>query len=167
MAGVDITDEEIDAALERGRIADLTEPRAATARYDRKTGRVVIDLRNGSTFIFPARLAQGLENATDDELEQITIVGDGFALHWENLNEGFTVPGLLAGIFGTRKYMARLAGQAKSPAKAAAARANGKKGGRPRKAATTVTPLPAATASPRSSAGGKASAAAARPGTSR
>lgn len=167
MAGVDITDEEIDAALERGRIADLTEPRAASARYDRKTGRVVVDLKNGSTFIFPARLAQGLEHATDDELEEITIVGDGFALHWENLNEGFTVPGLLAGIFGTRKYMARLAGRATSPAKAAAARANGAKGGRPRKAAATVTPRPAAKASPRSSAGGKASAVAARPRTSR
>ncbi len=131
---VEITDEEIDAALERGRIADLTEPRAAAARYDRKSGRVVVDLKNGSTFMFPARLAQGLENASDDELEQVTVVGDGFALDWENLNEGFTVPGLLAGIFGTRKYMARLAGRATSPAKAAAARANGAKGGRPRKA---------------------------------
>ena len=42
---------------------------------------------------------------------------------------------LMAGIFGTKAYMTRLAGQAKSPAKAAAARANGAKGGRPRKAA--------------------------------
>lgn len=168
MVDVDITNEEIDAALERGRIADLTEPRAIAAHYDRKTGRVVVELRNDSTFIFPARLAQGLENATDDELEEITIVGDGFALHWENLNEGFTVPGLLAGILGTRKYMAQLAGRATSPAKAAAARSNGKKGGRPRKAAAaSVTPQPAATASPRSSAGGKASAAGVRPRTSR
>lgn len=41
------------------------------------------------------------------------------------------------GVFGTRKWMselARRAGRATSPAKAAAARANGAKGGRPRKA---------------------------------
>jgi len=45
------------------------------------------------------------------------------------------VPGLLAGVFGTRKHMARLAGQQTSPAKAEAARANGAKGGRPRQKA--------------------------------
>jgi hypothetical protein len=41
----------------------------------------------------------------------------------------------MAGLFGTRSHMARRAGQATSPAKAAAARANGAKGGRPRKTA--------------------------------
>jgi len=49
------------------------------------------------------------------------------------------VPGLLMGVFGTRAWMAselaRRAGQAKSPAKAAAARVNGRKGGRPRRKA--------------------------------
>lgn len=47
------------------------------------------------------------------------------------LDVDFTVPGLMAGIFGTRVAMARRAGQATSPAKAAAARKNGRKGGRP------------------------------------
>jgi hypothetical protein len=46
-----------------------------------------------------------------------------------------SLPGLMNGIFGTRAHMARLAGSATSPAKAAAARANGAKGGRPRKTA--------------------------------
>jgi hypothetical protein len=41
--------------------------------------------------------------------------------------------GLLVGLFGTRSYMARRAGQATSPAKAAASRTNGAKGGRSRK----------------------------------
>ena len=131
---VDVTDEELRRARELGDELWATEPRASSARYDRKSGRVVIELTNGSTFMFPARLAQGLIDAADDDLAQITLKGDGFALHWETINEGFTVPGLLAGLFGTKKYMAQLAGRAKSPAKAAAARANGAKGGRPRKA---------------------------------
>jgi len=130
----EITDEEIDAALERGRIADLTETRAKSARYDPKSGRIIVELTNGSIFMFPARMGQGLTDATDEQLADITLMGNGFALHWESIDAGFTVPGLLAGIFGTRKYMAQLAGRATSPAKAAAARANGAKGGRPRKA---------------------------------
>jgi hypothetical protein len=164
----ELTDAEIDAALERGRIAEATEPRAKSARYDRKSGRIVVELKNGSTFAFPAALAQGLRDATAEDLAKVEVLGLGYGLHWEALDIDFTVPGLLAGIFGTRKYMAQLAGQAKSPAKAAAARANGEKGGRPRKAAAaTVTPQQAAKASPRSSARDRAPAAAARRGTSR
>lgn len=131
----ELTDTEIDAALERGRLAAAGEPRAAAVRYDRKLRRVVVELTNGCTFAFPPHLAQGLEHATEEELETVEILGAGYGLHWEALDADFTVPGLLAGIFGTKAYMARRAGQATSPAKAAAARANGMKGGRPRKSA--------------------------------
>lgn len=131
----ELTDAEIDAALVRGKIARATEPRAAKARYDRKTGRMVVELTNGCSFAFPPRLAQGLETATDDQLAAVEILGHGYGLHWDALDADISVPGLMAGIFGTKAYMARLAGRAKSPAKAAAARANGAKGGRPRKAA--------------------------------
>ena len=62
------------------------------------------------------------------------MIGTGYGLHWEALNEDHALPALVAGIFGTKRYMAQLAGRATSPAKAAAARANGAKGGRPRKA---------------------------------
>ena len=129
----DLTDAEINAAQERGRIAHQTEPRATSARYDRKTGRVIVDLTNGCTFAFPPRMAQGLEVATDDELAAVEILGAGYGLHWEALDADLSVPGLLAGLFGTKAYMARRAGQATSPAKSAAARVNGAKGGRPRK----------------------------------
>jgi hypothetical protein len=132
---VDPTDAEIDAAIERGRITRLHEPRAASARYDRTTGRVLVELTNGCTFAFPARLAQGLEAATDAELAEVEILGAGYGLHWEALDADLSIPGLIAGLFGTAAFMARRAGQATSPSKAAAARANGAKGGRPRKSA--------------------------------
>lgn len=131
----ELTDAQIDAALERGRIAAETEPRAAAARYDRKSGRVVIDLTNGATFAFPVRLAEGLADASPEDLAAVEISGRGFGLHWEKLDIDYSVPGLVAGIFGTARWMAARAGRASSPAKAAAARANGAKGGRPRKAA--------------------------------
>ncbi len=131
----ELTDAEIDAATGRGGLLRATEPRAAAARYDRRLGRVIVDLTNGCTFAFPPRLAQGLEVATDDQLARIAILGAGYGLHWEDLDVDLSIPGLLAGIFGISAYMARRAGQATSPAKGAAARANGAKGGRPQKAA--------------------------------
>lgn len=129
----DLTDAQIDAALARGEAARHTEPRAAAARYDRTLGRIVVELTNGCTFAFPPRLAQGLENASEDQLAEVAIFGAGYGLHWEALDVDLSVPGLLAGLLGTKAYMARRAGQARSPAKTAAARRNGAKGGRPRK----------------------------------
>ena len=130
----ELTTEEYEAATERGRIADATEPRAQSARYDAKSRRIVVELKNGATFAFPVGLVQFLRDASDAELAEVEVLGRGYGLHWETLDVDFSVPGLMSGIFGTRKYMAQLAGRATSPAKAAAARANGAKGGRPRKA---------------------------------
>jgi len=132
-------DREIDRALARGRRRAVTEPQAERAHYERRTGRVVVDLTNGCSFVFPARSLQGLAQATDAELAGIEILGAGHGLHWPALDADFTVPGLLMGVFGTRAWMmselARRAGQTTSKAKAAAARANGRKGGRPRRVA--------------------------------
>ena len=131
----ELTDAQIDVATESGRIARFTEPRALAAHYDSHLGRVIVELTNGCTFAFPPQLAQGLEAATDDQLVQVEILGAGYGLHWEALDADLSIPGLLAGLFGTKAYMARHAGRATSPAKAAAARTNGAKGGRPRRSA--------------------------------
>lgn len=131
----ELTDAQVDAALEHGRAARRHEPRAAKARYDRRSGRVVVELTNGCTFAFPPKLAQGLETATGEQLSQVEILGSGYGLHWEALDADLSIPGLLAGLFGTKTYLAQQAGRATSPAKAAAARANGAKGGRPRRSA--------------------------------
>jgi hypothetical protein len=114
---VDITDEEIEAARELARIADATEPRAKSARYDKTTGLIVIELKNGSTFTVPAALLQGLETASDSDRSALEVWGDGYALSWERLDVDFTVPGILAGRFGTAAYMAERA--AALPRKAA------------------------------------------------
>ena len=95
----------------------------------------MVELANGCAFAFPPRLVEGLEHATEEQLAEVELLGAGSGLHWEALDADLSVPGLLAGLFGTRAHLARQAGQATSPAKAAAARANGAKGGRPRKSA--------------------------------
>jgi hypothetical protein len=130
------SDAQIEAAEARGRDMMASEPRAAAARYDAKADRIIVDLASGATFAFPPRLGQGLETATPDQLAEVAIAGAGFGLHWETLDVDLSVPALMTGSFGTRQWMqelARRAGSVTSPAKAAAARANGAKGGRPRK----------------------------------
>lgn len=132
---VELTDERIRDANERGRVGRESQPHARTARYDAKADRVIVELTNGATFAFPPRLVEGLHDASSAEIAKIEVIGRGFGLHWEELDLDYTVPGLVSGIFGTAKWMAAHAGRATSPAKAAAARSNGTKGGRPRKPA--------------------------------
>ena len=131
----ELTDAAIDRALARGRDAALTEPRAATAHYEPAGRRLIVELTNGCTFAFPADLAQGLEEAADADLAAVEIQGNGYGLHWPTLDVDLAVPDLMAGLLGTRSWMARKAGSTTSKAKAEAARENGKKGGRPRQAA--------------------------------
>jgi hypothetical protein len=131
----ELSDREIDAALARGRAAEAAEPRAVSARYDARVGRVVLELANGCAFSFPPRLVQGLEHAAEDVLASVEILGAGYGLHWQAADVDVSVPGLLAGVFGTRAFMARMGGRVRSARKAEAARVNGAKGGRPRKVA--------------------------------
>ena len=133
----ELTDAELEAAEARGEEAMRTEPRAASARYDPETRRVVVELVNGCTYVFPAELAQELHDADDEALAGVVVDGAGFNLHWPALDADLYVPAIVAGVFGTREWMARAwaqeAGRTSTPAKAEAARRNGAKGGRPRK----------------------------------
>lgn len=135
-----LTDEQLRRAEARGQRALETEPRAVKAQYDVTAGRIVIDLANGCAYAFPSDRVQELRGAALDDLVDVEIDGAGFNLHWPKLDVDLYVPALVSGLFGTRGWMAgelaRIAGRTKSPTKAAAARANGAKGGRPRKVAT-------------------------------
>jgi len=115
-------------------------PKAIHARYDRRVSRVIVGLDNGLELAFPPRLAQGLEHATPADLAIIEISPLGDGLHWPAIDADLYVPGLLQGVFGSKSWMARhlgaAGGRARSGAKVAAARENGRKGWRPRKLAS-------------------------------
>ena len=134
-----VTDAQLKSAEARGRKMLESEPRAVAATYDQATGRIVLDLANGCTYGFPVQLVQDLQGASHADLASVVVDGVGFNLHWPTLDVDLYVPALVSGLFGTRAWMtrelARVAGRATSPAKAAAARSNGGKGGRPRKVA--------------------------------
>ncbi len=114
---------------------------AVTARYDRRRSRIVVRLNTGLEMAFPPALAEGLADATPEDLTDIEITPAGLGLHWPRLDADLYVPALLQGVFGSRQWMAAqlgaVGGRARSPAKAASSRFNGRKGGRPRKKATS------------------------------
>jgi hypothetical protein len=134
-----LTDEEILAMLpaadEAARVAELTEPRAKAAFYDPVTSRIVVELKLGSAFAFPPTLLDELADLAPEELARVEVDVSGEALSWEEYDIDISVPGILVAILGDAmlRAFASRGGASTSERKAAAARVNGRKGGRPRK----------------------------------
>ena len=142
MARRKLTDEQIRAQIPaaRARAKRRRAVRARSATYDRDTGRLVVELTNGCMMAFPADLAEGLRGAEPHQLAEVQVVLDGDGLRWEGLDADLLVRELGRGVFGSRGWMSEVAselgrcgGRVRSEAKAAAARRNGQRGGRPRK----------------------------------
>ncbi len=114
-------------------------PAAIAAYHDRRIGRIVVRLASGLEVAFAPSAVQGLTQAKPSDLSVIDISPSGFGLHFPKLDADIYLPALLEGFLGPRNWMAARLGQrggkAKSRTKAAAARANGRLGGRPRKSA--------------------------------
>ena len=63
-------------------------------------GRMIfVELTDGRVIGFPANRFKILKNATDDQLKEVTVRLNGYALRWESLDEDITVPGIVAGNF--------------------------------------------------------------------
>ena len=121
-------------ANERGARVLARGPLATAAKYE--SGRIHVELNNGCAFEFPVEQAQGLAGAKVTDLRIIEIQSRGLGLHWPTLDADLYVPTLVKGILGTKQWMAQIGtagGKTSTVAKAEAARANGKRGGRPKK----------------------------------
>ncbi|MBZ5663049.1 MAG: DUF2442 domain-containing protein [Acidobacteriia bacterium] len=130
------SDAEIDRAIERARKV-RAQPLVAEVEYKPGAGLdlLILKLTDGRRHVIPREELQGLQSAPKDQIALVEIVGGGTGLHWPSLDVDFYVPGLLRGIYGTKKWMAeigRSGGSVTSAAKKRAARVNGLKGGRPR-----------------------------------
>lgn len=134
-----VTRDEVKRANTRAVRRHAAGPTAVAAHYDRRNDRVVVSLSSGIDISFSPRNAQGLDKAKAVELNEIEISPSGLGLHFPKLDADLYLPPLLEGFLGSKRWMAsRLGergGQARSEAKTAASRRNGKLGGRPRKTA--------------------------------
>jgi hypothetical protein len=73
------------------------EPTAVRAWIEGRT--IYIELHDGRFVGFPADRFGRLAAATEQQLKQVEVQVNGFALRWEELDEDITVPGILAGRF--------------------------------------------------------------------
>lgn len=129
--------DEFDAAKDRAEQMHASTPTAVSVHYDRTKDRIMIELNNGLCLGLPAHGVQGLEKATPSQLSEIEITPSGYGLHFPRLDADLYLPAVMAGVLGSKQWMAarlgQLGGRSRSKAKAAAARINGKRGGRPHK----------------------------------
>jgi Protein of unknown function (DUF2442) len=132
-----IRNDEFEAANRRAVDRLRKTPIATAVRYDRRIGRIVIDLSSGLEIAFRPRDAQGLEGAKPAQLGEVEISPSGLGIHFPQLDADLYLPALLEGFLGSKRWMAaemgKIGGKASTEAKTAAARQNGKLGGRPKK----------------------------------
>ena len=128
--------DELETANRRAAARLRKIPCATTARYERKRDRVVLGLSTGIEVAFRPRDAQGLERAKPDQLDTIEISPSGLGIHFPKLDADIYLPALLEGFLGSKRWIAaehgKIGGSVSTTAKAAAARRNGKLGGRPK-----------------------------------
>ena len=125
---------QINAAINRQSKIDAVEPRANKVICD--TGRITLNFNNGATFSFLAESVEAIASLTPEILATVELTPSGKGLRWDEPDIDLSIQGLLLGIFGSSVWMREIAakgGSSTSKQKQTASRANGKKGGRPKK----------------------------------
>jgi hypothetical protein len=74
-----------------------TEPVALRAWSEART--IFLELYDGRIVGFPADRFKILSLASNEQLAQVTIELNGYAIRWDELDEDLTVPGVVAGHF--------------------------------------------------------------------
>ncbi|MCF7963949.1 DUF2442 domain-containing protein [Methylobacter sp. Wu8] len=73
------------------------EPVAIKAWAEKRM--IYLELTDGRIIGFPADRYRILSQASENQLQQVQIEVDGYALRWEELDEDLTVAGVMAGRF--------------------------------------------------------------------
>ena len=137
---VPLSEADVDKAVARGRKLKRLYANASSVRYEDQS--ISIGFSDGSRVSLPVAGLPEFEGFSLEDFQQLEVGFGGKALCCEPQDMDVSITGLIA----TSQPLMELAvslvaarnGRKSSAAKAAAARANGKKGGRPRK----DTPIP-------------------------
>jgi hypothetical protein len=135
-----VTEETLEQAIQRG---ELSRRSGLNARAVTWTGHsLVISFEDGSGVLLPAKNYPEFDGFDDEDFADLKVGFAGTAL----CHEGSDLQVSIAGLISASKPLMDMAssviasrnGRQSSVAKAEAARANGKKGGRPRKVDTAL-----------------------------
>jgi hypothetical protein len=137
-----ISDADYAEALSKGRADAATELRARAVRYLADRDVLEIETNRDGGFLIPRKWIGALQDVPADELARLEVWPDGSAIELESRDIHISVDGLLTDILpallpdsALAALFARRGGRVTSEAKRMSARANGRKGGRPRKTA--------------------------------
>jgi uncharacterized protein DUF2442 len=129
---------ELEAAVAAARKRPpVYEMRARAARYLADERAVEVTVETGARVTVPLRIFPTLAHVPTATLATVTVSSGGWGLLWDAIDEDYEVEGVVTAALGLNsrtamRALARIGGRTKSPARAAASRANGAKGGRPR-----------------------------------
>jgi hypothetical protein len=136
-----ITDADFAAALAAGRVEAETEIRAHSVRYVADRDAIEIVTNRHAGFLIPRAWIGALQDVPVEDLAKLEIWPDGSAIELEERDIHISVDGLMTAILPAMlpsrtvaAIFASRGGSATSDAKRSSAQANGRKGGRPRKA---------------------------------
>jgi hypothetical protein len=103
------TDAEIEEALEAARTMP-EPPRIVKATYHPERGLdlFVLEISDGRRLVFPREDLQFVAEATPEQASELTIEPRGVHIWWPQLDEGFSLEGLLEGLTGNKKWMEQL-----------------------------------------------------------
>jgi hypothetical protein len=128
---------QLPAAKARSKVALTNRVRGHAASVDRKKRLLTVALTNGSAFSVPIEKVPGLERASMDDAAAVSLDAVGMGLHWDQLDVDLSVIGLARIALGASNLLTaagKAGGEMRSTAKTEAARRNGLKGGRPKRA---------------------------------
>lgn len=130
-----ITTQEYEQALSKGFDA-LAEPHAIAAKYMANYHLLELTYSNGLIVRIDPRRSDVLSNVPASLLAHPYVTPGGDGLLFDKAGLSVSIPGLLAQLLpadAARQKVASIMGSIRSDVKAKASRANGVKGGRPRK----------------------------------
>jgi hypothetical protein len=126
-----VTNKELDAAARRGR-DEVAQSGASSIRYSGRRDELVIELNTAVVVRIPRNRAPSLAGATVRDFATLELSPMGTSFTVRSLDLDYSISGLLRKVLNFNEQQ-RAAGAKSTPAKRAAAAANGKRGGRPRK----------------------------------
>lgn len=133
--GPPTTEAELQRAIEAGRRRRASERRAASVRYDADRDAIEIELTDGAGVRLPRAMIEEFRQISPADLTELRVSPAGYGIGLDKHDIDISVHGLVAALATVGDMAASLGklGGAATEAKRASARANGAKGGRPRK----------------------------------
>ena len=96
-------DRQVREGIKRGKETEKREPRAVTVKHE--NGRTFVELATGWNFSFDPRVFSEFKDASEKDLEQVKIWGQGYTLEWTNLDAHIGIGAIMLKLIG-EKYLA-------------------------------------------------------------